>query len=656
MHTSNQGAGQAHDGRPPCMDHPQSDGAPGETGSAEAPSSRRVVAGVCLALVLACVAVYGRTLSHDFLNYDDPLYVTENTEVKAGLSWTNVGWAFTTDRAMYMHPLTWISHMIDCELYGLRPWGHHLTNLVLHAACSALLFLVLARMTRRLWPSALVAALFAIHPLHVESVAWVSERKDMLSMLFWTGAIGAYAGYRRRPGALRYLAVMFLFLLALLSKPMVVTLPFALLLLDYWPLDRVDRTATFGAMARKTAWLAVEKAPLFLMTALFCAVTFMMQLRSNNLAFGETVPMAARCANAAVVYVIYLAKTLWPAGLAAYYPHPITRPLWQVAGAAVILAFITLFCLRQARRRPYLIVGWFWYLGTLVPVIELVQAGTFSHADRYTYIPLIGVFIMMAWGGADLAAAWRVPRRAVAVASCAALAALAVCAAVQTGHWRNGETLFRHAIDSGNESSAAYNNLGVLALKQGRYDEAREYLTKALGLKADHVDALGNLGKLALDQGRYDEAKTDLTKALALKPDHVNVLNNLGMLATNELRFDEARAYLTKALELKPDHVDALNNMGRLLLELGRFDEAKPYLTKALALKPDHASALNNLGWCCMNQGQYDEAERCYRKALEIDPKFINAMNNMSIVLAMLGRPDEASTYVERAAALGRAR
>ncbi len=616
-------------------------------------SQKAAVAGVCAGLVLVCAAIYGRTLSHDFLNYDDPLYVTENPAVQDGLGWSGVIWAFTTDRAMYMHPLTWLSHMADCTLYGMRPWGHHLTNLLFHAMDSVLLFLVLARMTRRLWPGALVAALFAVHPLHVESVAWIAERKDVLSMLFWAASMGAYAWYRQRPGVARYAAVVLLFLLGLLSKPMVVTLPFVLLLLDYWPLGRVDRTAPFSVLMRRAVWLAAEKIPLFLMAALFSAITFIMQSGANNLSFGEEVPVAARCANAVVVYVLYLVKTFWPSGLAAFYPHPITRPAWQVAGAAVLLVAVTLFCVREARRRPYLIVGWLWYLGTLVPVIELVQAGAFSHADRYTYIPLVGVFIMVAWGAADLATWFHVPGRALIPVSGTVLAALAVCAGIQAGHWRNGETLFRHAIEAGHPSSAAYNNLGVLALKDGRNDEAREYLAKSLEMGGNHADALGNLGKIALDQGRNADARANLTQALALKPDDANALNNLAVLATNESRLDEARVFLEKVLAVKPDHVDANNNMARLLLEQGRFDEAKPWLTRVLGLKPDHASALNNMGWCCMSQGRYEDAEKYLKKAVEVDPQFINALNNLALVLAMLGKPEEADRFREKAEEVG---
>ncbi len=658
---------------------------PAAFGAAPGGSPRQggLVVSVCVLLAFACCAVYGRTLWQDFVNYDDPLYVTDNTAVQQGLSWAGVVWAFTTNRALYMHPLTWLSHMADCSLYGLHPWGHHLTNLILHTADSILLFLVFARMTRRLWPSALVAALFAVHPLHVESVAWIAERKDVLSMLFWTACLGAYAWHRERPGLGRYLAVVFMFLLGLLSKPMVVTLPFVLLLLDYWPLEQMDRAAATGVLAKKAARLAVEKAPLFLITAAFSVITFTMQAQGNNLSFGEKVSLPARCANAVVVYVIYLVKTVWPTGLAAYYPHPLTRPAWQVAGAAVILVSITLLCLREARRRPYLIVGWLWYLGTLVPVIELVQAGSFSHADRYTYIPLIGIFIMFAWGLADLAAALHAPRRVLAASTVAALVLLAGCAAVQAGYWRNGETLFRHAIDAGYPSSAAYNNLGVLAMKDGRYDASRASLSKALEMDPDYVDglnnmsalnikqhryeearaclarvlakhpdqvdALTNLGKMDLDEGRYDEAVTCLTRALEIKPEHVEALNNMGVLAIKQGRHDEARTWLARVLKLNPRQADAFSNLGMVDLAEGHQDDARTHLTEALRLKPDHAQALCNLGVLDMNQGRDDEAAAWLKKAADLDPNYADAVNKLGALAAKQGRYEEALRQLGRA-------
>ncbi len=657
--------------------------------AASAPlGQKRIVAGVCAALVLACIAVYGQTLSHEFVNYDDPFYVTDNMNVQAGLHLKSVGWAFVTDKALYFHPLTWMSHMLDCSLYGLNPWGHHLTSLLFHTAASVLLFLALRILTGALWPSAAVAALFAVHPLHVESVAWIAERKDVLSAFFWMQALGAYGLYARRRGAVRYAAVVAAFVLGLMSKPMVVTLPFVLLLLDYWPLDRVDRTVTLGAMAQKTARLTVEKIPLFLITLVSCASTLIMQVGGNNLSFGAKVPWLARCANAMVVYVLYLVKTVWPAGLAAFYPHPITRPLWQVAGAALILAAITLFCLRHARRRPYLIVGWLWYLGTLVPVIELVQAGEFSHADRYTYLPLIGVFIMVAWGVADLAAAWRVPGRALAAASCAAIVVLTLCAGVQTGYWRDSRTLFNHAIAVGQESSLACNCLGQLAMKQKRYDDARKYLTRAVELKPDYVGALTNLGKLAMDQGHYEDARAYVTRALDLDPGYVDAINNMGAIALCQGRYDESSALLTKVLSLRPDHLDALYNMGGLaiaqkrnddakmwltkLLDLrpahvdalinlagvaifqGKYDEAIPSLKRAMALDPKNIAALNNLGLCYKNKKEYETAQRYLRDSLALDPQNIYAMKTMGDLLAEMGRKEEAGGYRKKAVELSK--
>ena len=645
---------------------------------------RRVLVGVCAVIVLACIVIYGQTLTHGFVKCDDDICVTDNYRVQAGWSWANVVWAFTQDLTTYLMPVTWMSHMTDCQVYGLRPWGHHLTSLILHTVNSILLFLLFARMTRSLWPSALVAVLFAVHPLHVETVAWIADRKGLLSMLFWVAALGAYAWYRRRPNPARYLSVALMFLLGLLSKPTVLPLPFVLLLLDYWPLDQMNRTDMSRGMARRTVWFAVEKLPLLLLTALFSVVTFMLTAtHSGNLEVGEKVPLVARCANAAVVYVLYLVKTVWPTGLAVFYPHPITRPVWQVTGAVVILAAITLFSLRHARRRPYLIVGWLWYVGTLVPVIGLVQSGEFSHADRYTYIPLIGIFIMIAWGGGDFIAAWRVPNSAVAVASGAVLVLLTVCSGVQTSYWHDDRTLFSRALAMGQESSFAFNNLGLLALEQGRHDEARTLLTKALDLNPKDVKVLNNLGKLALDQGRYDEAGTFLKRAMDVsagypstlinlgtlamaqrrydealswqmkafeaEPRDTKNLNNLGLLALYQRRYDEAKSWLMKSLEVNPTNPSALNNLGLLALEQQHYDEAKPWLTKALDADPENVEALNNMGLLAMNQGNYDEAKPWLTKALNLNPGHLNALNNMGWCLMNQGKYEEAQRPFRKA-------
>jgi Flp pilus assembly protein TadD len=346
----------------------------------------------------------------------------------------------------------------------------------------------------------------------------------------------------------------------------------------------VNLADAFGVTARKTVSVVVEKIPLFLLAAVSCASTMVMQARGNNLYFGERVSFAARCANAVVVYVLYLVKTAWPSGLAVFYPHPITRPMWQVAGAALVLVLVTLFCLLQARRRPYLVVGWFWYLGTLVPVIELVQAGEFSHADRYTYIPSIGIFIMVVWGIADLASAWHMPRRVLAVATGLVLVILAVCAGIQTSYWRDSKTLFNHAIAAGYEGGLSYYNLGMVARDEKRYDDAKSYFVKAVKISPRHLKAINNLGALAMFQGHYDEAKTYLMKALELKPDDVRVLNNLGGCLMYEGQNEEAQLYFRKALEIDPKFTDAMTNLAAALAQSGHQEEADAYIKRATEL------------------------------------------------------------------------
>ncbi len=614
---------------------------------------RRAVLLVCAGLVVLCAAIYGQTLWHDFVNYDDPLYVTDNAEVRAGLSLDGLVWAFVTDRAYYFHPLTWLSHMLDCTLYGLRPWGHHLTNLVFHAAASAALFLAMRLLTGAFWPSAAVAALFAAHPLHVESVAWVAERKDVLSALFWMLALAAHARYARRGGAAWYAAVAGAFILGLMSKPMVVTLPCVLLLLDYWPLGRMGNAESPGALIRAAAPRVAEKIPLFAITLASSASTMLMQQAGNNLSFGENVPVLARVANAAVVYVIYLAKTVWPTGLAVFYPHPVWRPAWQVAGAALVLAVITLFCLARIRRQPYLITGWLWYIGTLVPVIELVQAGKFSHADRYTYIPSIGLYIMAAWGAADLAGAWRMPKRALAAAAAAATAAYALCAAVQTSHWRDSGTLFRHAIAAGWESGLAHNNLGFHLFEQGANDgEVEARLRRALELDPAETNALNNLGMLQIRKGNRAEALALLTRALSLKSDHVNALTNLGNLLTLEGRHGEARECLDKALGKNPNNVNALVNLGVLHMTLGENGEARRRLERALELSPGNVNALINLGKIATGEKRFGDANALLDRALKLKADDINALVNLGVLRMAENRRDEAAAFFEKARGL----
>ncbi len=613
------------------------------------PQKRLLVTAVCAGLVVACIAIYGQTITHAFVNYDDNMYVMENMNVQAGLTLKSIEYAFVTEKALYFHPLTWMSLMLDHDLYGMHAGGYHITNLILHTASSVLLFLALRLLTGAFWPSAAVAALFAVHPLNVESVAWVAERKGVLSAFFWMLALGAYGRYVRRGGALRYAAVAVAFLGGLMSKPMMLTLPCALLLLDCWPLDRVTLAEPLAVTAKKATRLAVEKIPLFLLTALSALSTFVMQSRGHNIDVAGKVSLATRCANAMVIYVLYLLQTLWPSGLAAFYPYPDTRPLWQVGGAALVLATVTLFALSQMRRRPYLIVGWLWYLGTLAPVIGLVRIGDFSHADRYTYIPSLGLYFMAAWGVADLATAWKLPKSVVAAASGAALAALALCAGVQTSHWKNDWTLFSHAVDVGQESCVAYTNMGMAAKDQGRRDDAEKYLKRALELNPKYIAAINHLALLAMDEERREDAAAYLKQALELDSAEPNALNNLGLLDMELGHYDEARECLNKVLQVRPDDINALNNLGKLSMDEGRNDEAMTLLKQALGLKPDHVNAHINLGILAMKQKRYEESKAYLMEAQRLDPENAGILSNLSALAEAQGLHDEAKAYLVKA-------
>ena len=451
-----------------------------------------------IAITLLTLALYWRVQGHGFLHYDDYQYVVDNPHVRHGLTRQGVLWALTSGYASNWHPLTWLSHMLDCELYGLNPQGHHLNNLLLHIANALLLFRLLLRMTGALWRSAFVAALFALHPLHVESVAWVAERKDVLSTLFWMLTLGAYLRYRERPTGTRYLATLFLFALGLAAKPMLVTLPFVLLLLDCWPLGRMPSPRSLLPLVR-------EKAPFFVLAALSSVITFWVQ--SHWGAVVLSIPLKERLANALVSYVGYGAKMLWPVNLACFYPHPLDGlPLWQAAGALLLLAGVTVAVVRAGRRLPYLAVGWLWYLGTLVPVIGLVQVGAQAMADRYTYVPLIGLFVMLSWGAGSLAAKGPLPKIATAALSAALLAALLPLTWSQISHWKDSETLFAHALEVTDRNLLAHNNLGNALARQGRLEEAEFHLVEALRLRPDYAAAQNNLGILRLRQGRFEEA------------------------------------------------------------------------------------------------------------------------------------------------------
>jgi tetratricopeptide (TPR) repeat protein len=611
----------------------------------------------CLFLVVATLATYGDLRTHQFINYDDNAYITDNPPVQAGLTLKGLSWAFTTLHATNWHPLTWLSHMLDCQLFGLNPGAHHLTNLVFHIANSLLLFLWLLYLTRTLGCSFLVAALFALHPLHVESVAWVAERKDVLSTFFWLLTMWAYAWYAERPGLGRYLLILVCFGLGLMAKPMLVTLPFVLLLLDYWPLGRLSlkgpgAAATFpkpaaGVALQRLVW---EKSPLLVMSALSSVVTFYAQKEGGAILTLHALPIPNRLANAMVAYVSYLGKMFWPAPLAVLYPlQAHNLHIWQALAAGLALAVLTIWALRQARRHPYLPVGWLWYLGTLLPVIGLVQVGGQAMADRYTYLPLIGLFIMVAYGMADLGARWRAARFLLPVGAGVVLSALMACTWVQVSYWRDSISLYEHTLKVAGRNPVIHYNLGLALAAQGKLDQAVAHYAEALRLKPDYAKAHNNLGIALAAQGKLDQAMVHYAEALRLKLDPAAVHHNLGLALAQQGKLDQAVAHYAEALRLKPDLAEAHKNLGVVLAAQGKSDQAAAHYAEALRLKPDYAEAHNNLGQALAAQGKWDQAVAHYAEALRLRPDYAEAHNSLGLALAAQGKLDQAVAHYAEA-------
>jgi hypothetical protein len=527
---------------------------------------RDALIGVVLAAIV--LATFGQVVGFDFINYDDPDYVTANPYVRAGLTRAGLAWALTTSHASNWHPVTWLSHMLDCEVWGLRPGGHHLTSVVLHAGSSLLLFAVLRGMTASVWPSAAVAWLFALHPLHVESVAWVAERKDVLSTFFWMLTVLAYWRYVRRPGIARYLLVMLLLALGLMAKPMLVSVPFVLLLLDVWPLGRLSPSVGAGASSGRALRPVLEKIPLLCVVAASSLVTLAVGLRGGAMAAFDTLPLSSRLGNATVSSVLYLRKTVLPVDLGLFYPRA-SFSGGQVAGAALIVIVVSATVLRLGRERPWLIVGWLWYLVTLLPVIGLVQVGDQAMADRYTYVPLIGPFIMVAWSVKDVMARWPAARAPVGII---AMGLLAICPAItwlQLRHWRSSVTLFTHAAAVIPDNYVAQVQLGNALAEQGRFAEAIDRYRAALRVKPDLAEAHGNLGALLAQEGRLDEAIAEYAEALRLNPNLADAHNNLGVALAAQGQVELAIRHYAEALRLNPNHQTARDNLARALAARG---------------------------------------------------------------------------------------
>src|SRR5215813_921065 len=595
-----------------------------------------VILSVCALLAAITWAVFGQTLAYPFLTYDDPQYVYENAEIAGGLSLPGLTWAFTHTIIGNWHPLTVISHMLDCQLFGLKPEGHHFTSVFLHTTTVILLFLVLRAMTGTLWQSFFVAAVFAIHPLHVESVAWISERKDVLSAVFFMLTLGAYVRYVRAPSVTSYLLVFLLFALGLISKPMLVTVPFVLLLLDYWPLGRITHVRFPKALDRQPAsisqWpvlrrLLAEKVPLFVLSALSSAVTLFTQFQSR--ATMSQLPFSWRLNNAVVTYVVYVWQMFWPVRLAAFYPHPNDQlHLWQVLLAIAFLVAVALLAIHWRKQRPYIFTGWFWYIGMLVPVIGLVEAGEQARADRYTYLPQIGLYVLITWGITDLMRSMmmrrsrsrhsttdlpslaRRARKSSAHSSgaratdlgisyqtlCAAIAAtiiisLSWLAFVQTSYWRNTDVLWNHALDVTSDNDVAYDNLGHSCLKRGDFDTAISRFETALQIRSRN-------------------------NAAHYYPGSALIENNLANLLAQKGRLNEAIDHYHNAMRIRPGYGDPYLNLGNILFRQGQMHDAMVLWQKARATEPKDGRFHTLLADAFLRAGSQQDAIGEYEQAV----------------------------------------
>jgi protein O-mannosyl-transferase len=615
-------------------------------------------------LAAGTFALFAPALKFGFLNYDDPDYVTKNAHVQSGLGLDNFVWAFTKSYSANWHPLTWISHMLDCQLFGPRAWGHHLTNILFHVANTLLLFLTLRRMTGAIWRSALVAALFAWHPLHVESVAWISERKDVLSTFFWLLTMLAYLEYARRPGRKWYLLTLTGLALGLMSKPMVVTLPFVLLLLDFWPLNRFSNlpwqpssstTLTPDPLKLpKLPWtrLLIEKIPLFGLVILASLATFFAQKSIGAVMGLGTVPLHDRIANIPISYVRYLKKIIWPNDLAIFYPFQSWSNL-QIAAALLFLFASLVLIVLSCRKWPVLAVGWLWFLGTLVPVIGIIQVGTQSMADRYSYIPAIGIFIILAWGLGELAARWRLSPRLLASASTIALIACIAATASTLQTWQNTGTLFGHALEVTSNNTVAYTSLGFFQIDCGKTNEAKTNFDAALKIVPNWPAALFGEGLLYSTMGDDLTATNYYAQALKSAPSAYRVINICFANSLYRLgKLPEAADHYTAALNADPADVEANYMLGSILTKLDFNKEAIEYLNTSLQFQPESASAHDQIAQAYSKVGNNNAAFRHYKEAVRIDPNLAHAQRQLGILMAQNGQVTESLKHFEKSAQL----
>ncbi len=607
---------------------------------------------IYLFLTAATLIAFRQLNQCDFINYDDPLYVTENIHIRHGITTEAIRWAFTTGCAANWHPVTWISHMLDVQLFGLKPRWHHLTNLLFHIANTLLLFFVFHRMTKAPWKSAFVAALFALHPLHVESVAWVAERKDVLSTFFWMLTMCAYVHYVGRPRLKSYLAVFTCLALGLMAKPMLVTLPFVLLLLDFWPLRRFEQKTSDKYQRALIRSLLIEKIPLFALAALSSIATFIAQKKGGAVVSLEGIAPGVRIANAFVSYIIYIGKTIWPDNLAVFYPHPGLWPFWQVLGAVLSLIAVTAIVIRWAKRFPYLAMGWLWFAGTLVPVIGIVQVGRQAMADRYTYVPLIGLFVIAAWGIPELLKNWRYRKEALLGAQAIILPCLLIVTSTQTGYWRNSIELYDHALKVTSNNDTIYNNRGEAYCGLGNLRRAIPDFDKAVEINPHYAEAYFNRGITYGKLGNQRQAIEDFERANEACSERKEPYYIRGFAYSELGDFREAIENYDRAIEINSVNAEAYNGRGDAYGKLGDFRRAISDYDRAIGINPRYATALNNRGFAYGALGNYKQAIEDYTRAIEINSDYVKAYYNRGIAYNEIGNHGQAVEDLKTAARL----
>jgi len=575
---------------------------------------------VCFILLAATSAVYWQVNDFSFVNIDDSLYVENNRHVKTGLNIQNIKWAFTvaTRITNFWAPLTWLSIILDYELYGMNAGGYHLTNLLLHLANTLLILLVFYKMTGALWQSAFIAAMFALHPLHVESVAWVTERKDVLSTLFWLLTMWTYTSYTRSRDGRRYLLAFFCFVLGLMSKPMLVTLPFVLLLLDFWPLNRIQLSNP-GVFFRALFNLVYEKILFFVVIVGFSISTFITQNKGDVLPPLSHISAFLRIENVIVSYTKYLWKTIWPFGLTVAYPYPDFLPLWQVITSLIILLLISFLSVYFRKKAPWMIVGWLWYLGALVPVLGIVVIAEQAMADRYTYIPLIGIFIMIAWGIPELLKCLLKKKIFIPVFFSCSVLLMTLLTANQIRYWKNSQSLFEHVVSVTEKNFLAYNNLGLAYQNQGKTAEAIELFKKSIHIKPRYASAYNNLGVALESIGKADRAADLYATAIQLEPEFKNPYVNLAFVLLHQGKPEEAIKYCREAIRLDPDFTEAYILLGDIYAKLGQIKASINMYGKALQLDPNSASAHNHMGSALLGTNQIEKAILHFQSAIKLE-------------------------------------